>query len=305
MGRKGLKTCAPSYFCLYLPALSGCTKPWSKPIRCARAGLQRGPDCAGRRRSIPAKSTRGARRSWAFASRKSRRAWWSRHAVKPGQVLARLDPTDAQLAAAAARAPSRRSRVRGGQCPAELVRAQKLVGRKFISRPALDARNHADKTARAQCVASRAQLDISANSSYGPRRRATRGRCRSGARWSAAGSRCCRVAYGRRQRERRFTWASTGAPDQAGRAGAVRCGRAPARHTRRGARGSPAADENRTYLVKATITQADEAVRLGMTASVLFAGCSGAGATIGVAGRGTGSAGPAGRRVGGRTPGTR
>jgi len=38
---------------------------------------------------------------------------------------------------------------------------------------------------------------------------------------------------------------------------------------------SPAADEHRTYLVKVTVQQADEAVRLGMTASVVFAAAAG------------------------------
>ena len=85
--------------------------------------------------------------------------------VKPGQVLGRLDPADAQLARKEASAQLAGAESEANNAAAELARAQKLVAQKFLSQTALDARINAANTANARLSAARAQLDIASNQS--------------------------------------------------------------------------------------------------------------------------------------------
>jgi RND family efflux transporter MFP subunit len=70
--------------------------------------------------------------------------------VKPGQPIARLDPTDARLAASQAEANA-------ALAEAELKRSQDLRGKNFVSQAALDAKETAAKSATAQAQLARNQ----------------------------------------------------------------------------------------------------------------------------------------------------
>lgn len=70
--------------------------------------------------------------------------------VKAGQVLARLDPTDARLSASQAEANA-------ALAAADLKRAQELRGKNFISQAALDARESAARATEAQAQLTRNQ----------------------------------------------------------------------------------------------------------------------------------------------------
>ena len=201
-------------------------------------------------------------------------------AITPGQVLGRLDPQDAQLATTEARAQLAGAESEAANAASELARAQKLVQQKFISQAALDTRLTADKTARAKLAAARAQLDISANQSRYTTLTASAAGIVTTVNFEAgqvvsAGQPVLRLAYAGdkevhvRVGEAQAHQLKTGMPVQ------IRLWSAPDKiYTGVIREVAPAADENRTYLVKATIKDADDAVKLGMSASLLFAGAT-------------------------------
>jgi RND family efflux transporter MFP subunit len=83
--------------------------------------------------------------------------------VRKGQALARLDPQDARLAAEAARAQLAAAESDLALAKAEHERAADLLGRKFISQSAYDARTAALAAAAARVEQARSQAAISAN----------------------------------------------------------------------------------------------------------------------------------------------
>lgn len=88
--------------------------------------------------------------------------------VSTGQVLARLDPADLQLAASAAQAQLAAAESDFATARNERDRQKELLTRKFISQAAFDTKDNAYNTARGRLDQARAQSDISANQSrYG------------------------------------------------------------------------------------------------------------------------------------------
>jgi multidrug efflux system membrane fusion protein len=88
--------------------------------------------------------------------------------VKAGQPLARLDPSDLQLAAGAARAQLAAAESDLTTARVERDRYAGLVARKFVSQAAFDARDNAYNSAQARLEQARSQNQISGNqASYG------------------------------------------------------------------------------------------------------------------------------------------
>jgi multidrug efflux system membrane fusion protein len=83
--------------------------------------------------------------------------------VRKGQVLVRLDATDAHLSAAAALADVRAAEASYSLAVAEAERQRQLFARKFISASALDSQEAALKTAQANMAHVKAQASVSAN----------------------------------------------------------------------------------------------------------------------------------------------
>lgn len=83
--------------------------------------------------------------------------------VTPGQVLARLDPADAGLAATAAAAQLAAARADHALAEAEVLRYRELLARGFVSKSALDTRESAFKAAAARVEQARAQATVAAN----------------------------------------------------------------------------------------------------------------------------------------------
>lgn len=83
--------------------------------------------------------------------------------VKPGQVLARLDPTDAGLNAEASRAQLAAAQNEYAFAKAEVERYRDLVGKNFVSRSVLDAKESAFKSAAARVEQARAQASVAGN----------------------------------------------------------------------------------------------------------------------------------------------
>ena len=85
--------------------------------------------------------------------------------VHKGQVLARLDPTDTGLTAQASLADVRAVEADHALAEAELDRQRQLYARKFISRSALDIREAQFKSASARLQQAQSQAAVSGNQS--------------------------------------------------------------------------------------------------------------------------------------------
>lgn len=83
--------------------------------------------------------------------------------VRKGQLLARLDPQDARLAADAASAQAAAQQTEAAFASAEMKRYQDLFAKGFISQSALDQKINAANSARAKLDALRAQANVSVN----------------------------------------------------------------------------------------------------------------------------------------------
>jgi membrane fusion protein, multidrug efflux system len=86
--------------------------------------------------------------------------------VRKGQVLARLDATDTNLSAMAARADVRAAEASHALAVAELARQRQLFAKKFISASALDIREAELKTSKARLAQVRSQANVSENQTH-------------------------------------------------------------------------------------------------------------------------------------------
>lgn len=88
--------------------------------------------------------------------------------IRPGQALARLDPTDLQLAASGARAQFAAAESEVATTRAERERYAGLLAKKFVSQAAFEAKDNAFNSATARLEQARAQNRISGNqAAYG------------------------------------------------------------------------------------------------------------------------------------------
>lgn len=88
--------------------------------------------------------------------------------VRAGQPLARLDPADLELAAGAARAQLAAAESDFATAGAERERYAGLLGKKFVSQAAFDAKDNAANSARARLDQARSQSRLSGNqATYG------------------------------------------------------------------------------------------------------------------------------------------
>ena len=83
--------------------------------------------------------------------------------VRPGQLLARLDPQDLRLSAEAARDQLVAAEAERSLARAELERARQLLAKKFVSEAVLDSRVTAVDAAEARVRQARAQSELSSN----------------------------------------------------------------------------------------------------------------------------------------------
>lgn len=207
--------------------------------------------------------------------------------VKRGQVLARLDPQDAELAATAAAAQVAAAEADAALSRADLERAEGLRARNFISGSALDARRSASEAAAARLHQARAQAASARNqSAYTELLADSDGVITTLAveagQVVAAGQVVLTLARpGEREvvihvPENRVRGLSAGVP------AAVRLWAVPETTYPGVVREvAPMADAaTRTYALRVSVPTADAAVQLGATASVAFANDQGGGALV-------------------------
>jgi RND family efflux transporter MFP subunit len=196
-------------------------------------------------------------------------------AVRKGQPLARLDPQDAQLAAEGARSALAAAQADHALATAEVERYRDLYAKKFVSQAVLDARETAFNTTKARLEQARAQLATAQNQSAYTTLTAESDGVITAANVEAgqvvsAGQTVMRFARPAEKEvvinvpesrladlraAERIAVAVLAAPDRP-YAGVIR-------------EVAPNADPaTRTFAVKITLPDADEAVQLGMTANV-------------------------------------
>ena len=202
--------------------------------------------------------------------------------VKKGQVLARIDPTDSQMNAEAARAAVTAARTDFQFASAEYDRYKSLIEKNFVSRTVLDQKSAALESARARLEQAEAQSSVSRNqvgytSLVADQDGVITAVLAEAGQVVAAGQPVLRLA---RPEEKEVLIAipeARLAATRAAQAVMVRMWAAPDRvYQGRVRELAPSADPTtRTVAARIAIPDADGAVALGMTANVLFGNESG------------------------------
>ncbi|MGZ4957796.1 MAG: efflux RND transporter periplasmic adaptor subunit [Methylomonas sp.] len=199
------------------------------------------------------------------------------NSVKKGQLLARLDKIDTDLSAQAADAEVRAAEAELALAQAELERYRQLYTRKFVSSQALDTQEARFKSATARVKQARAQAAVTGNQARYTDLLAERDGVLTEIRAEpgqvvAAGEVIASIAVPGNKEvtiavpESMMTGIEVGTPAE------VRLWADPAKVYEGKVREvAPAADSvTRTFQVRVALPQADDKVRLGMTAGVRF-----------------------------------
>jgi RND family efflux transporter MFP subunit len=198
-------------------------------------------------------------------------------AVKAGQPLARLDPSDLALARQAAAAQMAAAESELATVLAERDRYAALLQKRFVSQAAFDVREHALSSARARATQASAQYRISENqSAYGTLAADHDGVVTAvladAGQVVAAGQPVLRVARPEEKEVAIVIPEGRLAEAKAARQIAVRLWAAPELRLGGEIRELAAAADpaTRTYAARIRIIDAPEVVQLGMTAQVIF-----------------------------------
>jgi membrane fusion protein, multidrug efflux system len=201
--------------------------------------------------------------------------------VRPGQVLARLDPGDPDLAAQAARSQQAAAQADADLARAEAKRFESLRAQNFVSQSALDSRLASLKAAENRLAAARAQAEVAGRQTqYALLVADTPGVVSAVAaevgQVLAAGQPVLRLARPS-EKEVAISVSENRVRDlTAARAISVRLWANAGRQYRGRLREiSPQADPvTRTYAARISLLDPDEEVRLGMTATVTLSSAS-------------------------------
>lgn len=202
--------------------------------------------------------------------------------VQAGQVLATLDPEDSQLNVAAARTSVAATEADANLAHAELKRNQDLLAKGFVSQSVIDARENATKLADARLNEAKARLSLVENQSRytqlaSDRKGVVTSVLAEAGQVVAAGQPVFRVAQ-QGQREIVIN-VPEGGVDRLAKAGALRISlwaQPDKQYTGHVREISPQADPmTRTHEARITVVDADDEVKLGMTATVYAGGAVG------------------------------
>jgi RND family efflux transporter MFP subunit len=199
--------------------------------------------------------------------------------VKKGDLLARLDPEDLRLNAAAARAQVAQAEADHAFARAELERYRALLEQKYISQAAFDAKKNAHDASAAKRDATRAQASVSGNQAEYAELRADHAGVITAVNAEPgqvvnAGQAVVRLA---RLEDLDAVFSVAESQVQALRdtkTVRVSLWSRPDRYYEGRVRDIAAAADPaaRTYLVKVAVDNADDALKLGMTANVVLTG---------------------------------
>lgn len=162
------RTAALAAFALALPLslLVACSRPAPapEPIRAVKTLTVQAPSAGG---SVDfageVRARTESRLGFRVGGKMVRRAVDLGDAVKPGQVLASLDPQDLQFGQEAARSALQAARVNADQAAADFKRFKDLHAQGFISSAELERRESAFKAAQAQFEQAQALAGVQTN----------------------------------------------------------------------------------------------------------------------------------------------
>ncbi|MEO8383919.1 MAG: efflux RND transporter periplasmic adaptor subunit [Betaproteobacteria bacterium] len=205
--------------------------------------------------------------------------------VKKGQALARIDPQDVRFAAVAGKAQVAAQMTESDFADAELKRFQDLFNKGFVSKSALDQKVNLANAAKARLDAARAQSNVSINQeSYATLLAETDGIVTQvmieAGQVIAAGQPIMKIANPR-EKELAISVPESKFGDFKGKGAAPRELRValwsnPDKYYKAKIReiGGTADPVTRTYAVRISLLEPDEAVQLGMSAYAVFVGAN-------------------------------
>lgn len=146
--------------------LTGCSKPAPAPdpVRAVRTVTVATASAGGvHEYAAEVRARTESRLGFRVGGKIVRRAVNLGDAVRPGQLLAQLDPQDLRLGEEAARAALSAAQVNAEQADADYKRFKELRDQGFISSAELERRDTALKSARAQLAQAKAQSSVQGN----------------------------------------------------------------------------------------------------------------------------------------------
>lgn len=155
-----------SFFLLGVLSIAGCSQhePVQEPIRAVRTMTVASSSTAGTHEyAAEVRARTESRLGFRVGGKIVRRAVNLGDFVKPGQLLAQLDPQDLKLGQDAARAALVAAQANFDQTEADYKRFKELRDQGFISSAELERRDTALKAARAQLDQARAQSSVQGN----------------------------------------------------------------------------------------------------------------------------------------------
>lgn len=207
--------------------------------------------------------------------------------VKKGQPLARLDPQDVQLNASAAKAQLAAAQADLSFAKAELDRYADLVAKKFVSQAVYDGKLNTHNAAKARLEQAEAQYDVSRNQAayatlVADQDGVITAVSAEAGQVVAAGQAVLRLAQPREKEVLVNVSENKLAALRAAKSLAVSLWSNPARmYAARVREISPGVDATtRTFAVRVSLPDADDAVALGMTANVLVQGAAAEGVAV-------------------------
>lgn len=151
---------------LAMTLLAACSKPAPapEPVRAVKTLTVQSPSAGGSvDYAAEVRARTESRLAFRVAGKMVRRAVDIGDVVKPGQVLASLDPQDLQLGQEAARSALQGARVNADQAAADFKRFKELHAQGFISAAELERRESTYKAAQAQLDQAQAMAGVQTN----------------------------------------------------------------------------------------------------------------------------------------------
>lgn len=197
--------------------------------------------------------------------------------VSTGQVLAQLDTTDLNLNLASAKAALAAAEADYTHAQAELARANGLRRKQFIGQSALDAAQAANDAAAARVASAKAQLKLSGNQAGYTELKADQNGVITAAyaeagQVVAAGTPVAHIAYDGEREVQIRVGENTAQNLRAGQPASIRLWSQDKQLQGKIREVSPATDTTRSFLVKISLIDPPQDLRLGITADVSLPG---------------------------------
>lgn len=281
-------TVLPAIAVLATVGLNGCSQPDPAPVLIRPALAYKIPITSGTENDVYAGDIRArveADHAFRIGGKISQRLVDAGAVVKKGQALARIDPQDVRLAADASKSQVAAQRTEAEFADAELKRFTDLFNKGFVSKSALDQKINAANAAKARLDAARAQSSVSSNQAgYATLTAETSGVVTQvmaeAGQVVAAGQAVMKIANPR-EKELLISVPEAKLGDFRGKGAVPRelsiaLWSNPTKYYKAKVReiGGAADPVTRTYAVRLSLLELDDAIQLGMSAYAVFVGAN-------------------------------